>query len=143
MQIKSYGILQTLQTFEERFNYLKMYGAVGSDTFGFDRFINQKFYRSYEWKQIRNEVIIRDNGCDLGLIDYPIAGRIIIHHMNPITIDDIANSEDWIFDPNYLICVSHMTHNAIHYGDDSIIKQHEPIIRIKNDTCPWKKGGQP
>lgn len=138
---KTYSILKSFSTFEERFKYLKLYGAVGSDTFGFDRFINQDFYhRSSEWKRARDYVIVRDNGCDLGIEDQPIYGRIIVHHMNPISSEDIIHSEDWIFDPEYLICVSHDTHNAIHYGDDSIIQNRKIIERSINDTCPWKGG---
>lgn len=140
-KFKCYQELHSLQTFEERFNYLKLFGTVGADTFGFDRFVNQRFYhRSSEWKRIRNKIILRDNGCDLGIEDRPIFGRIIIHHMNPITLDDIVNADDFVLDPNYLICVSHDTHNALHYGDESFLKRNEVITRIPDDTCPWKKG---
>lgn len=139
-RIRSYRELHSLTSFEDRFNYLKLHGAVGSDTFGFDRFVNQRFYRSSEWKRIRNQVILRDNGCDLGIEDRPIFGRIIIHHMNPIVLDDIVNADDFVLDPNYLICVSHDTHNALHYGDESFLDKNNITTRLPDDTCPWKKG---
>ncbi len=136
--IKSYSELITFETFEERFEYLRLAGNVGVDTFGFDRIFNQKFYNSYEWRRIRDGVILRDNGCDMGLKGYDIYGKIIVHHMNPITLKDIEDVSNALIDPEYLICVSHDTHNAIHYGDDSsIIKM--PEARKENDTCPWRK----
>ena len=135
--IRSYSKLIKLQTFEERFDYLKLDGVVGEDTFGFDRYLNQQFYRSREWKRIRDQVIIRDNGCDLGVDGYEIHGRVLIHHMNPISTDDIHTMSDFLMNPEYLICVTHRTHNAIHYGDDNLIIT-APIERTKNDTCPWK-----
>lgn len=139
MIIRTYSELITLPTFEERFKYLQLNGAVGKDTFGFDRYINQKFYRSLEWKRIRNEVIIRDNGCDLGVEGYEIYGQtIIIHHMNPITIKDIEDVTDYLLNPEYLISTVHNTHNAIHYGDESLLCLG-PIERTPNDTCPWKR----
>lgn len=139
MWIKSYSELSRLETFEERFNYLKLGGVVGRDTFGFDRIFNQKFYRSEEWKQARDFVIVRDNGCDLGIEGHEIFGnRIIIHHMNPISIDDIRHSTRNLLDPEYLITTIHRTHNAIHYGDENqLIKA--PIERVRNDTCPWRR----
>lgn len=139
MWIKSYGELSQLETFEERFEYLRLDGIVGKDTFGFDRIFNQKFYRSEEWKQVRDFVIVRDNGCDLGIEGHEIFGnRIIIHHMNPISIDDIRHSTRNLLDPEYLITTIHRTHNAIHYGDeDQLIKA--PIERVRNDTCPWRR----
>ena len=137
MSIKTYSELILLPTFEERFKYLQLNGRVGDDTFGFDRYINQKFYRSAEWKRIRDYIVIRDNGCDLALDGYEIHGRILIHHMNPITISDIKFSTEYLMNPNYLICVTHSTHNAIHYGDEKQIITG-PIVRTKNDTCPWK-----
>lgn len=136
--IRTYSELITLPTFKERFNYLRLNGRVGSDTFGFDRYLNQNFYRSQEWKRIRNEVILRDNGCDLGCEGYEIHGRIIIHHMNPITIKDIAQATEYLLNPEYLISTVHNTHNAIHYGDESILCLG-PIERKQNDTCPWKR----
>ena len=135
--IRSYSKLIKLQTFEERFDYLKLDGVVGEDTFGFDRYLNQQFYRSREWKRIRDQVIIRDNGCDLGVDGYEIHGRVLIHHMNPISTDDIHTMSDFLMNPEYLICVTHRTHNAIHYGDNNLIIT-APIERTKNDTCPWK-----
>lgn len=137
MSIKTYSELILLPTFEERFKYLQLNGRVGDDTFGFDRYINQKFYRSAEWKRIRDYIIIRDNGCDLASDGYEIHGRILIHHMNPITISDIKFSTEYLMNPDYLICVTHSTHNAIHYGDEKQIITG-PIVRTKNDTCPWK-----
>ena len=137
MSIKTYSELILLPTFEERFKYLQLNGRVGDDTFGFDRYINQKFYRSAEWKRIRDYIIIRDNGCDLAVGGYEIHGRILIHHMNPITISDIKFSTEYLMNPDYLICVTHNTHNAIHYGDEKQIITG-PIVRTKNDTCPWK-----
>ena len=137
MSIKTYSELILLPTFEERFKYLQLNGRVGDDTFGFDRYINQKFYRSAEWKRIRDYIIIRDNGCDLALEGYEIYGRILIHHMNPITIKDVELSTEYLMNPEYLVCVTHNTHNAIHYGDEKQIITG-PIVRTKNDTCPWK-----
>lgn len=137
MSIKKYSELILLPTFEERFKYLQLNGRVGDDTFGFDRYINQKFYRSAEWKRIRDYIIIRDNGCDLAVDGHEIHGRILIHHINPITISDIKFSTEYLMNPDYLICVTHNTHNAIHYGDEKQIITG-PIVRTKNDTCPWK-----
>ena len=135
--IRTYSELIQLPTFEERFDYLRLDGVVGKDTFGFDRYLNQQFYRSSEWKRIRNQVIVRDNGCDLGIDEYEIHGRILIHHMNPISIEDLRYMSDLLMNPEYLICVSHRTHNAIHYGDESLIVT-APIERSQNDTCPWR-----
>lgn len=138
MSIRTYSELIRLKTFEERFQYLQLSGSVGKETFGFDRYLNQNFYRSAVWKRVRDKVIIRDNGCDLGIDDRMIYGNILIHHMNPITDKDILNLTDILLNPEYLICVSRNTHNAIHYGDeDMLIKA--PVIRTKNDTCPWKR----
>ena len=135
--IRTYSELIQLPTLEERFDYLRLDGVVGKDTFGFDRYLNQQFYRSSEWKRIRNQVIVRDNGCDLGIDEYEIHGRILIHHMNPISIEDLQYTSDLLMNPEYLICVSHRTHNAIHYGDESLIVT-TPIERSQNDTCPWR-----
>lgn len=136
---KRYSELRHLKTFEERFQYLKLNGVVGMDTFGHDRYLNQVLYqRSREWKQLRNEIIVRDNGCDLGIEDIPINGKIIVHHLNPLTPDDIVNRSEIIFDPENLICVSLETHNALHYGDDSIIKNRQLVERYPNDTIPWR-----
>lgn len=136
--IKTYSELIKLPTFEERYRYLRLTGRVGKDTFGFDRYMNQNFYRSKEWKRIRDEVIVRDNGCDLGMEDRIIHGRILIHHMNPITDRDILDLTEFLLDPEYLICVDHTTHNAIHYGDEDLLITN-PVVRTKNDTCPWKR----
>lgn len=135
--MRTYSELVLLPTFKERFEYLKLSSVVGKDTFGFDRYLNQQFYRTPVWKKVRDTVIIRDNGCDLGVEGYEIYDRILIHHMNPITADDIIKHSDWILDPNQLICTSFRTHNAIHYGDISLIDK-QPTIRKPNDTCPWR-----
>ena len=135
--IKTYSELITLPTFKERYKYLQLSGTVGEETFGFDRYINQKFYRSQEWKRVRDFVIIRDNGCDLGVEGYDIHGKILIHHMNPIRIDDIRFLSEYLMNPEYLISTTLSTHNAIHYGDESLLMA-EPIERTPNDTCPWK-----
>ena len=137
MSIKTYSELILLPTFEERFRYLQLNGSVGKETFGFDRHLNQNFYRSAEWKRVRDKVIIRDNGCDLGIEDRLIYGNVLIHHMNPINDKDIYNLTDILLNPEYLICVSHNTHNAIHYGNEELLVK-APIVRTKNDTCPWK-----
>lgn len=137
--IRRYSDLIALPTFEERYKYLQLFGKVGADTFGFERYLNQVFYRSEKWKSIRREVIIRDNGCDLAMPDRSINGKfIVIHHMNPLTADDIENDSPFLTDPEFLICCTDMTHKAIHYGDfDSIAK--DLIVRSPNDTCPWRK----
>ena len=137
MSIKCYSELITLQTFEERFKYLQLNGQVGKSTFGFDRYLNQNFYRSKEWKSVRNRVILRDNGCDLGVEGYEIHGQILIHHMNPITTADIESMSEYLMNPEYLISTVHSTHNAIHYGDENLLIT-TPIERKPNDTCPWK-----
>ena len=134
--IKTYSELMKLSTFEERFNYLKMNGVVGKETFGYDRYLNQKFYNTPEWKSIRHHVIIRDNGCDLAISDREIPGRIYIHHMNPIIVDDILTRSDYLLNPEYLVCVSMDTHNAIHFGDKNLLNLGI-VERRKNDTCPW------
>lgn len=136
--MRTYGELSLLPTFEERFKYLKLDGKAGEMTFGFDRYINQKFYRSPEWKSIRDQVIIRDNGCDLGMEGYEIYGRIIIHHMNPISLRDINDRTEFLMNLDYLITVSHETHNAIHYGDENLTPKSF-VERTPNDMCPWKR----
>lgn len=136
--LRTYSELIEIPTFEERFRYLQLNGSVGQDTFGFDRYMNQAFYHSKEWKRVRDFVILRDNGCDLGVDGYTIFGKILIHHMNPITARDIATVSDYLMNPEYLISVSHDTHNAIHYGDADLIPKG-PIIRTPNDTCPWRR----
>ena len=138
MTIRTYSELTLLPTFEDRFEYLRLDGKVGEDTFGFDRYLNQLFYRSQEWKKIRDYVIISDNACDLGVEGYDIYSKVLIHHMNPITARDIEKRTDLLLDPEYLISTTHNTHNAIHYGDENLIIK-TPIVRTKNDTCPWKR----
>ena len=135
---RTYSELKQLETFEERYEYLKLGGKVGEDTFGFDRCLNQIFYKSKEWESIRNEVILRDNGCDLGIPDREIRGdRILVHHMNPITKEDILNRSDILLNPEYLITTVKSTHDAIHYGNSELPSQ-KPVVRSKNDTCPWR-----
>lgn len=136
--MRTYSELILLPTFKERFEYLRLKGKVGEDTFGFDRYLNQKFYSSIEWKRIRAQVILRDNGCDLGVDGYDIYGRAMIHHMNPIGIDDIVNATSLLLNPEFLICVTPETHNAIHYGESNLVIP-EVIERSPNDTCPWRK----
>ena len=136
--IRTYSELITLPTFEERYRYLKLTGRVGEDTFGFDRYLNQIFYQSDEWKSIRDYVIVRDGGCDLGIPDREIYGRILVHHMNPIRQEDILRRSKFLLDPEYLICTIKNTHDAIHYGDESLLIL-APIERMKNDTCPWRR----
>ena len=135
--LRCYKELKRLPTFQERYDYLRVGGLVGDSTFGFERYLNQMLYTSAQWRRVRDIVIIRDNGCDLGMDGYQINDRIIVHHMNPITIKQIEESASEIFDPEYLICCSDTTHNAIHYGDSSLLPKI-PIERRPNDTCPWK-----
>ena len=136
--IRTYSELSKLKTFRERYEYLKLDGTVGEETFGFDRYINQMFYKSEEWKRIRNYVITRDNGCDLGISDRKIIDSVIlVHHMNPITKEDIINKNEILLDPEYLITTIKPTHDAIHYGDENLLAE-DLIVRSKNDTCPWK-----
>lgn len=137
---KSYSALITLPTFEERFRYLKLGGAVGEETFGFDRYLNQVFYSTLEWKNFRRDMIVRDMGCDLGIPDREIPGLIILHHINPISMADIRQRNTQVLlNPENVICVSHNTHNAIHYGDESILTPSTLIERKPNDTCPWRR----
>lgn len=135
-KIRSYSQLHRLETFEERFDYLKLGGEVGAITFGFDRWINQQFYKSKEWREARNHVIVRDNGCDLGIPGYEIYGGLIVHHINPMSAEDIEHGEEWISNPDFLITTSHDTHNAIHYGDSSLLPRG-PITRQAGDTKLW------
>ena len=137
MSIRTYSELITIPTFEERFEYLQLKGSVGKDTFGYDRYLNQVLYRSPEWKRLRNQIIIRDGGCDLACDGYDIYDKVLIHHLNPITVEDVLTRSRKVFDPDNLVCVSHSTHNAIHYGDVALLVTG-PIIRTKNDTCPWR-----
>lgn len=136
--IRTYSELCKLQTFEERYEYLKIGGIVGEDTFGSERYINQMLYKMPEWRKTRRDVIIRDKGNDLGMDGYEIVGKVMVHHINPITVDDIINRLDYVLDPEYLISSSFMTHQAIHYGSKDLLPE-EPIERFKNDTCPWRK----
>ena len=137
MKIKSYSEMCSFSTFIERFNYLKLNGKVGIETFGFDRYLNQVLYCSQEWKRFRRQVIIRDNGCIFGLDGYNINGRLIVHHINPITLEHIEQRDPMIFSMENVVCVTHNVHEAIHYGDEYLIPT-DPIIRKPNDTCPWK-----
>lgn len=134
--VKSYNQLRRLSTFEERYRYLKLGGVLGEQTFGFDRWINQRFYRSREWMSARDYTIVRDGGRDLGIEGYEIHSGLLVHHMNPITPDDLKHGEEWVVDPNYLITTSLRTHNAIHYGDESLLPRG-PIVRTSGDTKLW------
>ena len=133
---RTYTELRQLPTFEERFKYLKLGAQVAAETFGFDRWVNQRFYRSPEWRKVRRDVIIRDEGRDLGVEGYELQNGIYVHHINPMLPKDIVDASEWILNPEYLICVSFNTHNAIHYGDENLLPK--VIERKPNDTCPWK-----
>lgn len=136
--IKTYSQLCKFSTFEKRFEYLKIGGQIGVETFGFERYLNQSFYHSREWEMVRDKVILRDNGCDLGVDGYELVGRVIIHHMNPITRDDIIHRTEILLNPEYLIATCKRTHDALHYGGG--IPVYEPYVeRTRNDTCPWKR----
>ena len=134
---RCYSELRHLDTFIDRFRYLRIGGVVGDSTFGFARYLNQTLYKTKRWRSVRDEVILRDDGCDLGILSMPIEGSIIVHHMNAITIEDIQEGRDWVFNPEFLICVSLGTHNAIHYGDENLLPKL-PEERKPNDTCPWR-----
>lgn len=136
--IRTYSELIKFNTFMDRYQYLRLDGKVGEETFGFDRWLNQLFYKDPEWLSIRNEVIIRDNGCDLGIADREVYSRILVHHMNPISREDILARSEFLLNPEYLICTSKTTHDAIHYGDENLL-MGEPIERTRNDTCPWRR----
>ena len=135
---RSYAELKRIRSFSERYDYLKLDGVVGNSTFGFDRHLNQALYTSKRWLQVRNEVIFRDEGCDLGIPGYEIEKGLLIHHMNPITIEDLEEQKDYVFDPEFLICVSSRTHNAIHFGDKTLLRTL-PKERSPGDTCPWRR----
>lgn len=137
MMKKTYNELLAIPDFEERFQYLKLHGIVGNQTFGHDRYLNQILYKLREWKQVRDKVILRDNGCDLGCEGFEIYGKIIVHHINPITVEDIVERRPCVFDLNNLISTSHNTHNAIHYSDERLLVV-APIVRKQYDTCPWR-----
>ena len=136
--IRTYSEMILLPTFIERFRYLQIGGKVGAETFGYDRYLNQTLYRTAEWKRFRNEIIVRDNGCDLGCDDREIYGKILVHHINPITVEDIVNRHRCVFNLDNVVCVSLDTHNAIHYSDEELLMLG-PIERTKNDTCPWRR----
>lgn len=136
--IRTYSELSMLTSFKDRFRYLKLDGAIGEATFGFDRYLNQLFYRSQRWRKIRDEVIVRDFGCDLGIEGYEIYKYAMIHHMNPITEKDIQDESEYLLNPEYLITTTQRTHNAIHYGDEDLLLTI-PVERTQNDTCPWRR----
>ena len=136
-KIRTYSELIKIPTFEERFEYLKLDGVIGDMTFGFNRYLNQVLYNTKEWRSLRNDIFIRDNGCDLGIEDRPINYRILAHHLNPITVEDVLKRRDCVFDPDNLITTYLPTHNAIHYGDASLLYL-DPVERKPNDTCPWR-----
>lgn len=138
MKIRTYSELISLPTFKDRYEYLRLDGKVGEETFGFDRYLNQMFYKTKEWLAVRDQVILRDNGCDLAMEGYEIHGRILIHHMNPITKEDILRRSDFLMNPEYLISTIKRTHDAIHYGDERLLFSM-PVERSPNDTCPWKQ----
>ncbi len=140
MKIRTYTELMSIPTFLERYYYLKLGGRVGEETFGSDRYFNQAFYHSDEWRRMRNRIISRDFGCDLADRDHPFAPgeKIYIHHMNPIVLKDIVSHSDYLLDEEFLIATSFETHQAIHYGDDSFLLLDSPVIRRPNDTCPWR-----
>lgn len=135
---RTYTELLQHDSFKERFEYLRLDGSVGAITFGFDRYLNQQFYQSREWRSVRDFVIVRDKACDLGAESREIFGRIYIHHMNPITGDDIRTISRFLLEPEFLICTTHETHNAIHYGNSKLILS-DPVQRVPNDTCPWRR----
>ena len=139
MKVRSYTELCSFKTLYERYEYLKLDGIVGSETFGSERYLNQLFYRSLEWKKIRSQVITRDNGCELGLDGYEISGKIIIHHINPIFVEDLREANSFLLDLDNLVCVSESMHNAIHYGDDSVLRRYEYKPRTANDTTLWRR----
>ena len=140
MGLRTYSELITLPTFKERFNYLRLDGRVGLETFGHDRYLNQILYNSPEWRNLRSRIVTRDCGRDLACAGYDIYGQVLVHHINPITVKDILDRNPMVFDPENLITTVHNTHNAIHYGDESLLTT-EPIIRYKDDTCPWNRQG--
>lgn len=136
--MRTYKELIKYNTYKDRFEYLRLDGIVGEETFGFERYLNQRFYHSPEWRRVRHQIILRDEGCDLGIYGREIEGKIYIHHMNPISSQDIVHASDFLIDAENLICCTHYTHNAIHYGDSGLLIA-DPIERMPNDTCPWKK----
>ena len=139
--MRTYSEMVQYRTLEERYKYLSLRGRVGQATFGFDRYLNQGFYQSREWRLVRRDVIVRDEGCDLGIAEWPIHDRIIIHHMNPMVVEDIIDGDDSILDPEFLVCVSHKTHNAIHYGDQRQLPRAF-VPRSPGDTILWSRRGR-
>lgn len=135
---KCYSELLSFASFEDRFKYLEIGGHIGIESFGFNRYLNQNFYHSPEWMEVRDKVIIRDQGMDLGVEGFPINGRVVIHHINPISVEDVVDRNPDIFNPEFLICCSHQTHNAIHYGNEEYLSRFQVIERRPNDTCPWR-----
>lgn len=140
LTIRTYRELSQLKTLKERYEYLKLGGSVGEETFGFDRYMNQVFYRSSVWKEARRKILIRDGGSEMGMVGYPISGKVIVHHMNPILEKDLVDGSEDLVNLDFLVCVSHQVHLAIHYGDDRLLPK-DPIIRTPFDTCPWKRKG--
>lgn len=138
-KVRTYSELKKLKTYEERLEYLKTPGQIGNETFGFDRYLNQKYYKSKGWERVRDEVILRDSACDLGILGQDINSKIIIHHMNPIDKNDIINQTKYLKDPEYLICTSDDTHTSIHYGGTGRLGKNKIASRTENDQCPWKK----
>ena len=138
MMVRTYSEMCKFDSFKDRFKYLQLNGDIGEETFGYDRYLNQKFYQSAEWKRLRDKIIIRDDGCDLAVPGHILYDEIVIHHMNPLRVSDIRNISDILMNPEYLVCVSKRTHNAIHYGDETLLID-DPIERKANDTCPWRK----
>jgi len=140
MKNRTYTELIRLSSWEDRFNYVKLHGTVAGETFGANRYLNQRFYQSREWRALKNKIILRDNGCDLGFPGYEIQGKIIVHHLEPVTVDDLTMNDlpNFLLDPGNLICVSYETHNAIHYGSNDYIKSRELVERKPYDTCPWR-----
>lgn len=136
MRTRSYSELRQLSTFEERFDYLSLQGEVGEATFGFDRWLNQRFYRSSEWRHARDLVVFRDQACDLGVAGYDIHAQLLVHHINPVTPEDLQHGELWVLDPEYLITTTHRTHNALHYGDQTLVRR-APVERRPGDTRLW------
>lgn len=138
MKIRTYSELIERETYLERFRYLALRGSVGNSTFGFDRYMNQMFYTSVEWRRVRRHVILRDNGCDLGVEGYEVHDRLTIHHLNPMTVADIVHGNREILDPEFLITTTHGTHNAIHYGDEKLLPK-QPVVRRPGDQTPWRR----
>lgn len=138
MRIRSYSELSQISTFEERYEYLALRGEVGAVTFGYDRYLNQRFYTSAQWRHVRDQVLVRDYGLDLAFMGYEILSKPVIHHMNPMTPEDLIGGEGSVLDPEFLITTTHTTHNAIHYGDKRLLVSNTPVERRPGDTAPWR-----